>query len=362
MTTHRSTLQLRDIEVRFGNTLAVDRVDLETRAGEFVALLGPSGCGKTTLLRVIAGFARADRGQVLLDGQDISRLSPEERRIGMVFQSYALFPHMSVADNVAYGLRAHGVSRAEVARKVEEMLSVVRMEGFDQRLPRQLSGGQQQRVALARALAISPRLLLLDEPLGALDKNLREEMQRELLRIQRELGITTVMVTHDQEEAMAMADRIAVLNHGSIAQFGSSREIYDEPATAFVSGFVGNSTLIAGELRRLEGERWSLRTSEHTAFEFHSAGPCTRSGGAQLALRPEQLELVEPGTQDAASLQARVQYARPMGHATRVAVQLADGMELQIAVPRSPGHDQLETGTQVRVRIRQQVRCPVFLP
>jgi spermidine/putrescine ABC transporter ATP-binding subunit len=355
MTSHRSALSLKDIEVRYGNTRAVDRVDLETRAGEFIALLGPSGCGKTTLLRVIAGFVRADRGEVLLDSQDISRLSPEERRIGMVFQNYALFPHMSVAENVAYGLRAHGASRAQADAKVKEMLAVVRMEGFEQRLPRQLSGGQQQRVALARALAISPRLLLLDEPLGALDKNLREEMQRELLRIQRELGITTIMVTHDQEEAMAMADRIAVLNEGRIVQFGTSSDIYDAPTTAFVSGFVGNSTLIPGDLRKLSDEAWVLRTAGGTAFEFRSAGPCTRPGAALLALRPEQLELSGQG------MAAQVQYAKPMGHATRVAVRFPDGLELQIAAPRDAVHDHLAVGTHVHVRIKPQANCPVFV-
>ncbi|RYF39210.1 MAG: ABC transporter ATP-binding protein, partial [Comamonadaceae bacterium] len=236
------------------------------------------------------------------------------------------------------------------------MLGVVRMEGFGERLPRQLSGGQQQRVALARALAISPRLLLLDEPLGALDKNLREEMQRELLRIQRELGITTLMVTHDQEEAMAMADRIAVLNQGQVVQFGTSSEIYDAPATSFVSGFVGNSTLVKGDLQRLPGDRWSLRTAAGaTAFEFRSAGPCTRTGAALLALRPEQLEL---GDQGAA---AQVQYAKPMGHATRIAVMLADGTALHIAAPRSPANDGLSFGDQVQVRIRDEATCPVFV-
>ena len=355
MKTQRSLLSLKDIEVRYGNTLAVDRVDLETRAGEFIALLGPSGCGKTTLLRVIAGFARADRGQVLLDGQDISRLSPEARRIGMVFQNYALFPHMTVYNNVAYGLRAHGAMPAQVDAKVKEMLAVVRMEGFGSRLPRQLSGGQQQRVALARALAISPRLLLLDEPLGALDKNLREEMQRELLRIQRELGITTIMVTHDQEEAMAMADRIAVLNQGHIVQFGTSSEIYDAPATAFVSGFVGNSTLIKGDLRKLSDDAWSLRTSSGTEFEFLSSGPCTRPGVAFLALRPEQLELSDHG------IAAQVQYVKPMGHITRIAVALTDGLELQIAASRSSENHQLAVGSKVHVRIKPMSACPVFV-
>jgi spermidine/putrescine ABC transporter ATP-binding subunit len=352
----RAALILKDIEVRYGNTLAVDNVDLETRAGEFIALLGPSGCGKTTLLRVIAGFVRADRGIVRLDNVDISALSPEERRIGMVFQNYALFPHMTVAENIAYGLRCHRTPKAQTTARVDEMLAVVRMQGFGKRLPRQLSGGQQQRVALARALAISPRVLLLDEPLGALDKNLREEMQSELLRIQRELGITTVMVTHDQEEAMSMADRIAVLDRGQIAQFGTASEIYDAPSTDFVSGFVGNSTFLKGALSREGDGAWTLRTPGGAHFRFLSAGPCRRVGAARLALRPEQIELCDDGAP------GHVRYAKSMGHFTRVAVTLDDGTELQLSAPRDRDVEALGAGARVHVRVKPQATCPVFLP
>ncbi|WP_218831526.1 ABC transporter ATP-binding protein [Bordetella genomosp. 9] len=356
MVTERAFLTLDDIQVRYGDAVAVDHIDLEIKAGEFVALLGPSGCGKTTLLRVIAGFVRANGGAVRLDGVDISTLTPEARRIGMVFQNYALFPHMTVADNIAYGLRAHRAPKESITSKVREMLDVVRMNGYEKRLPRQLSGGQQQRVALARALAISPRLLLLDEPLGALDKNLREEMQSELLRIQRELGITTIMVTHDQEEAMGMADRIAVLNAGQVMQFGTASEIYDAPATPFVSGFVGNSTFLDGVLGRGEGEHWTLRTSGGVELRFQSAGPCRRVGAARIALRPEQIELCDDGAA------AVVRYARPMGPSTRVGVTLDDGTELQIAAPRERGADNLPAGARVQVRINPRAVCPVFLP
>ncbi|MFC4277418.1 ABC transporter ATP-binding protein [Achromobacter aloeverae] len=356
MVTDRAFLLLDDIQVRYGDAIAVDRIDLAINAGEFVALLGPSGCGKTTLLRVIAGFIRANGGAVMLDGVDISTLSPEDRRIGMVFQNYALFPHMTVAENIAYGLRSHRAPKALIASKVQEMLEVVRMAGFDKRLPRALSGGQQQRVALARALAISPRLLLLDEPLGALDKNLREEMQAELLRIQRELGITTIMVTHDQEEAMSMADRIAILNRGQVVQFGTATEIYDAPSTAFVSGFVGNSTFLDGLLGRGDGDQWTLRTSGGVELRFLSAGPCRRAGAARIALRPEQMELCDDG------VAAVVRYARPMGPSTRVGVSLEDGTELQLSAPRDHGADSLPAGARVRVRIKPQAHCPVFLP
>lgn len=349
-------LKLSQILVTYGQTRAVNEVDLETLPGEFVALLGPSGCGKTSLLRVIAGFTRADSGCVLLGQQDITALPPELRRIGMVFQNYALFPHLSVEANVAYGLQAHGVPRAEIARQTRKMLEVVRMEGFGERLPRQLSGGQQQRVALARALAISPRLLLLDEPLGALDKNLREEMQSELLRIQRELGITTLMVTHDQEEAMSMADRIAVLHQGSVMQFGSPSEIYDAPRTEFVSSFMGSSTVLDGRIQHLQEDRWRLQTAGGAQLDFHSIGPCTRNGAARLALRPEQLELASEGAV------AQVVSARPMGQVTRIQVQLPEGLVLQVSAPRSTQAQHLQVGQRVQVRVRPEARCAVFVP
>jgi ABC-type Fe3+/spermidine/putrescine transport system ATPase subunit len=350
-----ASLAVQDIRVRYGANTAVDRVDLETGPGEFVALLGPSGCGKTTLLRVIAGFVRPEHGRVIVGDADISNLSVAERRIGMVFQNYALFPHMTVAENVAYGLRAYGVPRTDQPRRTRELLGVVRMNGYEDRLPRQLSGGQQQRVALARALAISPRLLLLDEPLGALDKNLREEMQVELLRIQKEMAITAVMVTHDQEEAMAMADRIAVMDRGQIVQFDRAATIYDRPASPFVSSFVGASTLVSGTLAERGPEHWSLRTPAGCEFEFRSAGPCRRSGPAQLALRPEQLELADDGAP------ATVSYARTMGASVRVGVSIADGVALQVTMPRGAQADSIPIGTHVKVRVKRDVHCPVFV-
>lgn len=356
MRSQHTALKLSQILVTYGQMRAVNGVDLETRPGEFVALLGPSGCGKTTLLRVIAGFARADSGAVFLGEQNVTALPPELRRMGMVFQSYALFPHLSVEANIAYGLQAHGARRDEITRKTREMLDVVRMGGFGDRLPRQLSGGQQQRVALARALAISPRLLLLDEPLGALDKNLREEMQSELLRIQRELGITTLMVTHDQEEAMSMADRIAVLDKGTIMQFGAPSEIYDAPQNEFVSSFMGSSTVLDGRLARLDNGDWSLQTAGGAQFCFKSIGPCSRNGAARLALRPEQLELADDG------VAAQVLSARPMGQVTRIQVRTEEGALLHVSADRSAHTDHLPAGAAVRVRVRPHARCSVFVP
>src|SRR5450432_1916721 len=253
------TLTLKDITQQFGTMVAANNISLDVAAGELVALLGPSGCGKTTLLRIIAGFQTQTAGSVLFDGAPIDHLSTAQRGVGIVFQNYALFPHMTVAQNVAYGLDARHVPRSEANAKVLEMLALVRMQDFAGRLPRQLSGGQQQRIALARALAVDPKILLLDEPFGALDKNLRLDMQIEVKRLQREFGITTVLVTHDQEEAMSMADRIAVLNGGIVEQCAPPVEIYDRPKTLFVNQFVGTTNQLPVQVVRVEGARAVLR-------------------------------------------------------------------------------------------------------
>src|SRR5436189_4923076 len=244
---HRLTLD--NITQRFNDFVAVRDINLDVAGGELVALLGPSGCGKSTLLRIMSGFIRQTEGRVLFDGEPGDHLTPSQGGVGIVFQNYALFPHMSVADNVAYGLQAHKWPREKIAPRVAEMLGLVHMSEFAQRKPRQLSGGQQQRIALARCLAIDPKVLLLDEPFGALDKNLRLDMQIEVKRLQREYGITTILVTHDQEEAPSMADRIAVMNHGCIEQVSTPLEIYDRPQTLFVNQFVGTANVVPGELR-----------------------------------------------------------------------------------------------------------------
>jgi ABC-type Fe3+/spermidine/putrescine transport system ATPase subunit len=245
---------------RFGDVTAADGVDLEIAEGEFFALLGPSGCGKTTLMRLLAGFEAPDAGRILLDGQDVAGLPPHRRPTSLMFQSYALFPHLTVAQNVGFGLRQQGWDKARAAARVAEMLRLVRLEGLERRRPGQLSGGQKQRVALARALAPQPRILLLDEPLAALDRRLREDTQLELKTLQRTLGLTFLIVTHDQDEAMVVADRLAVMNRGALAQVGPPREVYERPASRFVAEFIGEANLFpdGGGFRLVRPERMIL--------------------------------------------------------------------------------------------------------
>lgn len=255
-------IQFVNVSRHFGDVKAVEEANLEIRDGEFFSMLGPSGSGKTTCLRMIAGFDRPTSGKIFLYGQDVSNLPPYERNVNTVFQDYALFPHMTIKDNIAYGLMVKGVSKEERNNQVDEMLDLVRLPGFGYRKPSQVSGGQRQRVALARALINHPKVLLLDEPLGALDLKLRQQMQVELKSIQKRVGITFIFVTHDQEEALTMSDRIAVFNEGKIQQIGTPSEIYERPASAFVAGFVGTSNLVSGEVaRRITGspEMFSIR-------------------------------------------------------------------------------------------------------
>lgn len=260
--TSMPAIQFDDVSRHFGDVKAVDHANLEIGDGEFFSMLGPSGSGKTTCLRMIAGFDRPTSGSIFLYGQDVSDLPPYERDVNTVFQDYALFPHMTIEENIAYGLMVKGVPKAERYKRVDEMLELVRLPGFGYRKPAQLSGGQRQRVALARALINHPKVLLLDEPLGALDLKLRQQMQVELKSIQKRVGITFIFVTHDQEEALTMSDRIAVFNEGRIQQVGTPSQIYERPASAFVAGFVGTSNLVSGEVaRRITGspEMFSIR-------------------------------------------------------------------------------------------------------
>src|SRR2546429_4357433 len=251
----RPLVRFDGVSKRFGTATAVERVSLDIFAGEFFALLGPSGCGKTTLLRLLAGFDTPDEGRILLDGEDIASVPPYRRPINMMFQSYALFPHLSVEGNVAFGLKQEGLPKAEIATRVEQMLALVRLEGFAKRKPQQLSGGQRQRVALARSLVKRPRVLLLDEPLAALDKKLRGETQFELMQLQESLGLTFVIVTHDQQEAMTVADRIAVMDRGRLIQVATPQEIYERPNSRWVADFIGDVNLIEGRVvdRRASG-------------------------------------------------------------------------------------------------------------
>ena len=306
----RAAVRLEGVRKRFGEVVAVDGVDLDVTEGEFFSILGPSGSGKTTCLRMIAGFEAPTEGRVWLGGQDVSGLPPYERDVNTVFQDYALFPHMSVGENVGYGLRVRDVPKEERRKRVADALRMVRLEGFERRKPSQLSGGQRQRVALARALVNRPSVLLLDEPLGALDLKLRQEMQIELKSIQQGVGLTFVYVTHDQEEALTMSDRLAVMNAGRIEQVGTPAEVYERPATSFVAGFVGVSNTISGEAARL----------------------VTGSPEA-LTVRPEKIRMLEPGVEPGpgrASLTGKVRDVVYLGAHTRYVVDLDAGGELVV--------------------------------
>ena len=302
-------IRFEQVSRHFGEVKAVDQVDLEIRDGEFFSMLGPSGSGKTTCLRMIAGFDRPTAGHIFLYGQDVSDLPPYERDVNTVFQDYALFPHMTVQDNIAYGLMIKGVDKSERLKRAEEMLELVRLPGFGARKPSQLSGGQRQRVALARALINHPKVLLLDEPLGALDLKLRQQMQVELKAIQKRVGITFIFVTHDQEEALTMSDRIAVFNEGKIVQVGTPSEIYERPASPFVAGFVGTSNLVSGELaKRLTGSE------------------------QMFSVRPEKIHLVSMDAKpesDMLSVEGVVRDVIYLGLFTRYLVE-ADGVDLVV--------------------------------
>ena len=309
-------VRLERVSKRFDGTLAVDDLSLEIETGSFFAMLGPSGCGKTTTLRMIGGFEEPSSGTVYLGDQDVTGLPPHKRDVNTVFQSYALFPHLSIFDNVAFGLRRRGVGGGEVRERVGEALGLVDLAGFDKRKPGQLSGGQQQRVALARALVNHPRVLLLDEPLGALDLKLRKQMQLELKRIQHEVGITFVHVTHDQEEAMTMADRIAVMRDGRIEQLGTPTELYDTPRTAFVAGFLGVSNLLQAEVTGPD------RVRVGGGSELRVTALAGESGNVAVGIRPEKISFGAGGEN---RLPGRVVESAYIGVATQYIVETEAG-------------------------------------
>ncbi|MCS0500938.1 ABC transporter ATP-binding protein [Ancylobacter mangrovi] len=322
-------VRFQGVARHFGAIRAVDGVDLSIAPGEFFAMLGPSGSGKTTCLRLIAGFEQPDAGHIEIFGETVEGLPPYRRAVNTVFQDYALFPHLSVGDNVAYGLRVRGVARAERARLAREALALVKLAGMETRRPAQLSGGQRQRVALARALVVRPKVLLLDEPLGALDLKLREEMQSELKGLQRALGLTFVFVTHDQGEALSMADRVAVFNEGRIVQVGPPEAVYERPATRFVAGFVGSANV--------------LEPAEAAAL----------GGAARVSsLRPEKIVLLAPGApapEGTGVVEASVTDVSYQGPVRRVAVRGARGLALVVAVPAGAGT--VEPGQAVRLAV-----------
>jgi putative spermidine/putrescine transport system ATP-binding protein len=347
-------LTLDQIDHRFGAVQAVCDVSLEIAAGELLVLLGPSGCGKSTLLRIIAGFIRQTGGRVLFDGERVDRLTPNRRGVGIVFQNYALFPHMTVAANVAYGLKARGDGREAIRQRVAAMLQMVQMQAFGDRLPRQLSGGQQQRVALARALAVEPKILLLDEPFGALDKNLRLDMQIEIKRLQRSYGITSILVTHDQEEALSMADRIAVLREGKVEQCATPTEVYDRPSTLFVNRFVGTTNIFSGHLEcRPEGMAVALAGGFRLAGTL--AAPLAAGTRVSLAIRPEQLRFAQVG-----GIPATVRVALPLGPTVVYELETPDGNVLKLAESRVDGSVVRELGEIIRVEPISTAACRIY--
>jgi putrescine transport system ATP-binding protein len=288
-------LRIEAVVKKFGGFRAVDRLSLDIRAGEFFALLGPSGCGKTTLLRMLAGFETPNEGRILLDGRDIARVLPHQRPVNMMFQNYALFPHLTVRDNIGFGLKRAGMPRPQIDARVAEMVALVKLEGLEQRKPDQLSGGQKQRVALARSLARRPQVLLLDEPLAALDKKLRESTQLELMELQRRLGMTFVIVTHDQEEAMTVADRIGVMDQGRLEQVASPRELYEAPSSRWVAEFVGDVNIFEGQLESREASRLMISTRDAgTIAVAEPRHPITKAIVC-VAIRPEKVKLSRRG-------------------------------------------------------------------
>jgi spermidine/putrescine transport system ATP-binding protein len=313
--------------------LAVDHIDLDVNEGEFFSLLGPSGCGKTTTLRMIGGFEQPTDGRIELQGEDVTYLPAYKRNVNTVFQNYALFPHLTIYENVAFGLRRKKVSDADVKKRVTEMLELVELPGYETRKPGQISGGQAQRVALARALVNKPAVLLLDEPLGALDLKLRKQMQIELKRIQQEVGITFIYVTHDQEEAMTMSDRIAVMNHGHYEQLGDPEVLYERPRTRFVAGFLGVSNLLPASPDGRDDHYASFKLSDGTAVRVPVAVVQDRAGTLALGVRPEKIRLLEANDESPAGynrVSGRIVHASYLGVSTQYIVQLKDGHRVTV--------------------------------
>jgi putative spermidine/putrescine transport system ATP-binding protein len=335
-----------DIEKYYGAFQAVRRLNLTIRRGEFLTFLGPSGSGKTTTLNMLAGFERPTQGVITLDGKSVDRLPPYERNIGMVFQNYALFPHMSVEQNVAFPLSVRKAPKAEIGQRVRRALEMVRLEKFSERKPSQLSGGQQQRVALARALVFRPSLVLMDEPLGALDKKLREHMQFELKQIHEALGVTIVYVTHDQSEALTMSDRVAVFESGDIIQLGTPDGLYNEPATAFVANFIGENNLLDGVVERVDGDLCRASLTAGLTTTALAIGELSAGTPVQLAIRPERIGLARSDKESINRFQATVEGRIYLGDHQRLLARLANGQTLTVKIS---AQEALETGETIEL-------------
>ncbi len=344
----RGEIHLEQLTKKFGEVTAVDRIDLNMPGGEFFTMVGPSGCGKTTTLRMIAGFERPTSGRIVLDDIDVAQVPPHKRNVNTVFQSYALFPHLDVAGNVGFGLKYKRLTKEEHRRRVAEVLDLVQLGEYAKRKPGQLSGGQQQRVALARALILTPEVLLLDEPLGALDARLRKDLQVELKALQAELGITFVFVTHDQEEALTMSDRVAVMSGGRVEQAGTPREMYEEPATVFVADFLGVSNLL-GAVASADGEACSLRVGERTLRA--AAGATDARGEVKAMIRPERIAVEAYGTSGDNRLPGMVERAVYLGAAHELHVRLVGGDLLKTTVRNDGSVFAYEEGTPVTLHL-----------
>lgn len=350
-------LVLRGLRKTFGNAIAVDGVDLDVRRGEFLTLLGPSGSGKTTTLRLVAGFMSPSDGSIQIDGRDMTRVPPYRRDVGMVFQNYALFPHMTAAQNVAFPLRMRGQSRTEIDRRVADALGLVKLGDLGGRYPRQLSGGQQQRIALARAVVFEPRLLLMDEPLGALDRKLRKSLQLEIMHVARQLEATVVYVTHDQEEALMMSDRIAIFSAGRIEQLGTGEDLYDRPSSLFVADFIGESNILRGRFEReADGSDggWIDAASSRWRVGRRASARAGLPNGAAAALivRPERTRILDDGTSVPAATnvaEATVGDVLNLGPDTRCELVLDGGERVAIREARSGSGRALQHGDRVRI-------------
>ena len=342
-----SALTLERLEKRYGDYTAAASISLSVEPGEFISLLGPSGCGKTTVLRMVAGLLEPTGGRILINDRDVTHLPTNKRNIGLVFQSYALFPHMTVFENVAFGLRRQGVSGEELTQRVKDALASVRLHDHAQRYPRQMSGGQQQRVAIARSIAPRPSILLFDEPLSNLDASLRDEMQIELKRLQREVGITTLFVTHDQGEAMSMSDRVCVLAHGVVQQFDTPEAIYHRPATSFVAGFIGRPNRLQGELRTAPGQPAYVEFGEGQRLATSNAGGMSHGAALDVVVRQEDLEIT---TSADGYLQGRVALRSFIGAKVQYVVGVA-GLELLMETPTNGPHANLQPGDVIHLRV-----------
>ena len=352
-------LELRAIRKSFGATEVLTGIDLEISAGEFLTILGPSGSGKSTLLKIVAGFEHANAGEILLDGKDISSIDPANRNIGMVFQNYALFPHMTVRENVAFPLRMRKLPRDEISARVSEALGLVKLADYGERYPKQLSGGQQQRVALARAIVYRPALLLLDEPFGALDRKLREQMQLEVRGLQKKLGLTTLFITHDQEEALVMSDRIAVMNHGRLEQIGRPHEIYEKPATAFVADFIGESNVLSGIL--VNGTRGTeLHVNSDLKIELKGLIDESRIGeSARVLIRPERISDQPIAASDTSNISVfgKVTELIYVGTALKCRVRTSGGIDLLARFGVGARHDHLRVGSDITIGFKSEDVC-----